>query len=147
MTSNIWISVVNLLTTATIALAVIYALLWVIRLAINKISVKIKSSKLEVIEHCLIRLNKVVTKMIIGAWLVLVIISIVDSLPELEVIIKTQLGEIMTTVALTVNQFHFGVQVVSFVILAVAIIMCGIFGVVMYRKKKSDKDEENTDMY
>lgn len=130
-----------------IALAIIYALLWIIRLVIRKISAKVKSRKVEVIEHYLNKINKVVTKMVIGAWLILVIMNVADSLPELEVIIKTQLGEIMTTVALTVNQFHFVVQVISLVILAVAVVMCIIFGVVMYRKKKSDKDEENTDMY
>lgn len=147
MTSNIWISLVNLLTVTTIALAVIYVLLWTIKYIISKVSANVKSRKLEVIEHYLNMANKIVTKMIIGAWLVLVIMNIVDSLPELKQIIKTQLGEIMTTVALTVNQFHFGVQLLSMAILFVAVMMCTVFGVVMYRKKKSDKDEENTDMY
>lgn len=147
MSSNIWVMIVNVLTVITIALAVIYAFLWIIRLVINKISAKFKSSKIEVIERYINKMNNVVTKFVIGSWLVLVIINIVSSLPELKQIIKTQLGEIMTTVALTVNQFHFGVQLLSMALLLIAVVMCAAFGVIMYRKKKSDKDEENTDMY
>lgn len=143
MNSNIWISMVNVFTIITITLAVIYVFLWIVKYVFCKISTKIKSSKLEVIEHYLNRTNKVVTKMVIGAWLILVIMNIVDSLPELKQIIKIQLGDKMDII----NVLHSVMQTVLLLIVIGCVIAVGVLLRLKYKEDKKVKDEDTSDMY
>lgn len=143
MSSNIWIVIVNVLTVITIALAVMYAFLWIIRLVLNKISAKLKSSKTEVIERYLNKINKVVTKMVIGAWLVLIVMNVVDSLPELKQIIKIQLGDKMDII----NVLHSVMQTVLLLIVIGCVIAVGVLLRLKYKEDKKVKDEDTSDMY
>lgn len=142
MNSNVWVDMVSLTTSITIIIALIYAILWMVKLITSKLAVKINNKKLIELDNNLMKLNQVVRKLVIVIWLILVIMKMIESLPEIVKLIKLQLGEKMDLI----NALHSIMQVVLVLVVIVCLAGIGFLLKLKYNESKA-QDEDTSDMY